>query len=255
MALISAILPEMHARVSTLLASDPGDAVTDENATIADRVFEQLRQAIVEGEIPAGSKISEPEMAARYGISRGPLREAMRRLESTHLVERRPNLGARVVSLSSDQLIEIFLVREALEGMAARLAAERMSDEAIEELKDLMEEHRRGVARDFWQAYFQKEGDMDFHYRIVQGSGNQRLIGILCDDLYHLARMYRCQFGMGGDRARDALKEHELVVEAISDRDGELAELLMRRHIRASRRSVEARLAAQPNVIAGETNP
>jgi DNA-binding GntR family transcriptional regulator len=67
--------------------------------------------------------------------------------------------------------------------------------------------------------------------------------------------MYRCQFGMGGDRARDALKEHALVVEAISDRDGELAELLMRRHIRASRRSVEARLAAQPNVIAGETNP
>ena len=255
MALISAILPEMHARVSTLLASDPSDAVTDETATIADRVFEQLRRAIVEGEIPAGSKISEPEMAARYGISRGPLREAMRRLESTHLVERRPNLGARVVTLSSDQLIEIFLVREALEGMAARLAAAQMSDEAIEELKDLMEEHRRGVARDFWQAYFQKEGDMDFHYRIVQGSGNRRLIGILCDDLYHLARMYRCQFGMGGDRARDALREHELVVEAISDRDGELAELLMRRHIRASRRSVEARLAAQPNVIVGETNP
>ncbi len=228
--------------------SEPAETFHEENATIADRVFEQLRQAIVEGEIPAGSKISEPEMAARYGISRGPLREAMRRLESTHLVERRPNLGARVVTLSSRQLIEIYLVREALEGMAARLAAERMSDEAIEELKDLMEQHRQDVAREFRQAYFQTEGDMDFHYRIVQGSGNRRLIGILCDDLYHLARMYRCQFGMGGDRARDALKEHELVVDAIADRDGELAELLMRRHIRASRRGVEARLAAQPSM-------
>jgi DNA-binding GntR family transcriptional regulator len=235
------------------LASDHPEPQSDETATIADRVYEQLRQAIVEGGIPPGSKISEPEMAARYGISRGPLREAMRRLESTHLVERRPNLGARVITLASEQLLEIYLVREALEGMAARLAAERMSDEAIEELKDLMEQHRRDVAREFWQAYFQKEGDMDFHYRIVQGSGNQRLIGILCDDLYHLARMYRCQFGMGSERARDALKEHELVVDAIADRDGELAEILMRRHIRASRRAVEARLAARPRPITDDS--
>jgi DNA-binding GntR family transcriptional regulator len=219
---------------------------TESEQTLADRVFQQLRTAIVEGEIPAGSKISEPEMAARFGISRGPLREAMRRLESTNLVERRPNLGARVITLTSVQLLEIYVIREALEGMAARLAAAHMSDDAIEDLKDLMEQHRRDVARDFWQAYFQKEGDMDFHFRIVQGSANRRLIAILCDDLYHLARMYRCQFGMGSDRAREALREHELVVDAIAERDGELAELLMRRHIRASRRAVEARLAAQP---------
>lgn len=221
------------------------EPLCDDNATIADRVFEQLRLAIVEGEIPSGSKISEPEMAARFGISRGPLREAMRRLESTNLVERRPNVGARVITLSNERLIEVYLIREALEGMAARLAAERMSDDAIEELKDLLEHHRREVARDYWQAYFQREGDMDFHYRIVQGSGNQRLIGILCDDLYHLARMYRCQFGMGGDRARDALKEHALIVDAIAERDGEFAELLMRRHIRASRQNVERRLGTE----------
>jgi DNA-binding GntR family transcriptional regulator len=223
----------------------PADPLTDETSTIADRVFAQLRQAIVEGGIPAGSKISEPEMAARYGISRGPLREAMRRLESTNLVERRPNLGARVITLTSAQLIEIYVVREAMEGMAARLAAQRMSDAAITDLKDLMEQHRREVARDSWQAYFQKEGDLDFHYRIVQGSGNQRLIGILCDDLYHLARMYRCQFGTGSDRVREALREHELIVDAIAERDGELAELLMRRHIRASRRNVERRLTLE----------
>ncbi len=218
------------------------ETLPEESATIADRVFEQLRAAIVEGAIPAGSKISEPEMAGRYGISRGPLREAMRRLESANLVERRPNVGARVITLTSDELLEIYLIREALEGMAARLAAERMSEPAVLELKDLLVHHRREVAREHGQAYFQKEGDMDFHYRIVQGTGNRRLAGILCNDLYHLARMYRCQFGMGSDRALDALKEHELVVEAIADRDGEMAELLMRRHIRASRRNVERRL-------------
>ena len=96
---------------------------------------------------------------------------------------------------------------------------------------------------------------MDFHFRIVQGSGNQRLIDILCNDLYHLARMYRCQFGMGSDRARDALREHELVVDAIADRDGELAEFLMRRHIRASRRNVENRLASDGQTPTKGSNP
>jgi len=244
--LISAIFPSMVSKMSTSRTREAAQDPQGESATLADRVFEQLRRAIVEGEIAPGSKISEPEMAARFGISRGPLREAMRQLESTNLVERRPNLGARVVTLTSERLIEIYVVREALEGMAARLAAEHMADEAIEELKDLLARHRREVASEYWQAYFQKEGDMDFHYRIVHGSGNQRLIGILCDDLYHLTRMYRCKFGMGSDRARDALKEHALIVDAIAERDGELAELLMRRHIRASRRGVERRLATEP---------
>ena len=221
---------------------------SEETSTIADRVFGQLRQAIVEGEIPPGSKISEPEMASRLGISRGPLREAMRRLESTNLVERRPNLGARVITLSNEQLIEIYLIREALEGMAARLAAERMSDARIADLKALLEQHRLEVSRDSWRAYYQKEGDLDFHYRIIQGSGNQRLIGLLCNDLYHSARMYRCKFGMVSDRAADALREHELIVDAIAERDGELAESMMRRHIRASRRNVERRLATETTI-------
>jgi len=222
----------------------PAEALSDANGTIADRVFDQIRHAIVVGEIAPGSKISEPALAARYGISRGPLREAMRRLESSSLVERKPNIGARVITLTSEQLLEIYVIREALEGMAARLAADQMSDAAIADLKRLLDQHRNEVVQEAWQAYFQEEGDLDFHFRIVQGSGNGRLKNILCNDLYHLARMYRCQFGMKSDRARDALKEHELIVDAIAERDGELAEWLMRRHIRTSRRATERRLAA-----------
>jgi len=223
--------------------------------TIADQVFAEIRKAIVEGEIPQGSKISEPELARRFGISRGPLREAMRRLESSNLVQRRANVGARVIVLSNEQLLEIYHVREALEGMAARLAAERMSDDEIADLRALLADHRRQVELEDGQAYLQGELDMDFHYRIVDGSHNSRLKGLLCNDLYHLVRMYRFQFGMASPRARRALSEHGHIVEAIEGRDGELAEVLMRRHIRASRKNVEQRLAEDMSNPGGARDP
>ncbi len=218
-------------------------ALAEFPSTIADRVFDQIRQAIVSGDIPAGSKISEPVLAGRYGISRGPLREAMRRLEASHLVERRANQGARVITLSGSQLLEIYQVREALEGMAARLAATHMPRDEVADLRCLLEAHHAQVAADGGQAYFQGEGDLDFHYRIVQGSRNSRLIGLLCNDLYHLVRMYRFQFGMSGTRAVPALREHDLILDAVADADADMAECLMRRHIRASRLNVERRLA------------
>lgn len=211
----------------------------DEASTLAEQVFHRLRSQIVEGEIPPGSKISEPELSRTLGISRGPLREAIGRLEAGGLLVRRANVGARVVELSLDQLLEIFLIREALEGLAARLAAERMPEQEIDELKGLLEQHRIQVEQEAGRAYFQKEGDLDFHYRIVQGSRNERLIQLLCDDLYHLVRMYRYQFGMASPRARRGLQEHVHILDAIRERDAEMAEMLMRGHVRASRRNVE----------------
>ncbi len=215
------------------------------NLTLTERLHEQLRKEIVEGQIPAGSKLSEPELARRFGISRGPLREVIRRLEAGQLVELKANVGARVVALSPDQQIEIYQVREALEGMAARLAAQHMSSEDIAGLRDLLASHQHQVEQlegDEGWAYFQKEGDLDFHYRIVKGSGNRRLCRLLCNDLYHLVRMYRIQFGMSSPRAKPAHSEHLKIVDAIEDRDGEQAEMLMRFHIHASRRNIERQL-------------
>ncbi len=215
--------------------------------TIPDRVFAELREAIVEGKLPTGSKISEPELARAYHISRGPLREAIGRLEACGLVVRRANVGARVVTLSSEQLLEIYHVREALEGMAARLAARHMTDAEIADLKRLLTQHGSQMADDHEQGYFQKEGDLDFHYRIVQGSHNSRLISLLCNDLYHLVRLYRCQFGMPSKRAPKGFVEHDHIVDAIERHDPELAELMMRAHIRASRENAEQLLAEQEN--------
>jgi DNA-binding GntR family transcriptional regulator len=228
-----------------MIATTPLDSVLPEaeNTTIPDRIFSLIKEAIVEGDIPAGSKISEPELARAYGISRGPLREAIGRLEACGLVVRRPNVGARVVTLSSSQLIEIFHIREALEGMAARLAAQHMSDEEIADLRRLLGQHGEQIQRDTEHAYFQREGDLDFHYRIVQGSHNTRMINLLCNDLYHLVRLYRYQFGMSSKRGPRAFVEHEHIVDAIERRDAEMAELMMRAHIRASRENVERLLA------------
>ena len=213
--------------------------------TIADKVFKRLLNAIVEGDIIAGSKISEPTLAKEYGISRGPLREALGRLEACHLIERSPNVGARVLTLSRQHLLEIYDLREVLEGLAARQAASNMSAAEISDLQALLEQHRQHIQQEQGQNYFQQEGDRDFHFRIVQGSHNSRLIALLCNELYHLIRLYRCQFGMVSKRVPRAFSEHEQLVDAISHRDAELAEFLMHRHIRASRSNVETMLDAE----------
>jgi DNA-binding GntR family transcriptional regulator len=81
------------------------------------------------------------------------------------------------------------------------------------------------------QSYFQQEGDVDFHYRIIKGSHNQHLLAILGGELYHLLRMYGHQFGLTSNRPKLALKEHNRICKAISERNAELVELLMRHHI------------------------
>ncbi len=213
--------------------------------TIADRLSDELIASIVKGDIPSGSKISEPDLARTYKVSRGPLREAMRRLEGLHLVARIPHIGARVVSLHSQQLVEIYQVREALEGMAARLACENMTDDEVSELNVLLNEHEHIIEQSEGREYFQHEGDFDFHYRIIQGSRNQRLIELLCSELYHLIRMYRFRSSQILSRPQLALTEHRSICAAIGQRDGELAEMLMRRHISTARKHIEQQFMAE----------
>lgn len=214
-----------------------------EGETLSDHAFRQIQSAIVKGEIPPGSKISEPELVRTYGISRGPLREALHRLEGQRLLVRVPHAGARVVSLSHQELCELYQIRESLEGMACRLAAEHMTPQAVEELRQVLEAHERDEAFQAGRGYYLQEGDYDFHYRIVQGSGNQMLFRLLCDELYQLARMYRIQYSSTPNRPRQAYTEHHRILDAIAAGDGELAELLMRRHIRASRLNIEREIA------------
>lgn len=220
--------------------TSPISSADQPHGTLSDVVFKQLQRAIVEGQLQAGEKISEPVLSREYGVSRSALREALTRLEACHLIERKPNVGARVVTLSREHLIEIYQIRESLEGLAAGLAAKNMRDEEIADLQELLQQHKSQIETD--HTYFQKEGDMDFHFRIIKGSKNSRLIKLFSQDFYHLIRLYRYQFGMVSKRVPRAYTEHEYIVDAISQRDAEMAQFHMARHIRLSRENVEQSL-------------
>lgn len=236
----------------TLVTSDPQLAaneavglVPDAHLTLADRVFAQMQEAIINGDLEPGSKVSEAELAARYGVSRGPLREALRRLEGRQLITRIPHVGVRIMALSLDELLQIYQVRETLEGLACRLAAIHMSDVEIQELRALLLRHEAQIAEQEGRAYIQEEGNVDFHYRVIQGSHNAVLVQMLCGELYHRVRIYRGQFSVTEGRPAKALGEHQRIVDAIEARDGELAEFLMRRHIATARANIEKRVVSQ----------
>jgi DNA-binding GntR family transcriptional regulator len=208
--------------------------------TVAERLFAAIQDAIVRGELAPGAKLAEPELAGQFGVSRGPLREALQRLEARRLVERVPHVGTRVVSLSFDRLIDIYHAREAIEGMACRLATQRCGDDELDALDALLAGHAALGDVVEGRGYFQKEGDLDFHYRIARASGNAIVTQLLCDDLYQLMRMYRHKFSGFHGRPHQALDEHRAILEAMRQRDADFAELLMRRHIAGARRNIEA---------------
>ena len=207
----------------------------ENNPTRAEQVFLQLQAAIIRGELEPGCKISEQELADTYGISRGPLREALNRLEGQKLLVRYPHVGTRVVSLSLRELQELYDVRAQLEGMACRLAAQNMTQADIEALYQVLQVHEQDPQFQAGKAYYEQDGDYDFYHRIIVGSGNQILKTMLCDELYQLVRMYRIRFSSAPKRPQQALQEHYCIVDGLANQDGELAQLLMKRHIQASK--------------------
>jgi DNA-binding GntR family transcriptional regulator len=211
-----------------------------ESRTLAGRAYESIKADIIIGQLPQGSKIIEADLALKYGISRGPLREAIHRLEQNKLVVRVPHAGSRVVTLDHKLMADIYTAREALEGMAARLAARLMPDHDIRSLYQLLDMHENAISETAGKTYFQREGDIDFHYRIAVASQNQWILENLNGELYQLIRMGRHQSGQTPSRPGKALTQHRQIVAAIEQRDEELAEILMRRHISGAWKIVKA---------------
>lgn len=202
--------------------------------TLADQVFARVVEAIVVGDIPPGTAISENEVALRFGVSRGPAREAIFRLEAKGLATRVAHFGARVVDLTLEDLRSLFELREAMEGLACRLAAERMTDDELAAIEESLREHAEQPEVASGQSYYQPGGDQDFHFGIARASHNQRLFRAVSEDLYEVMRLYRFRSSRRPGRTAEALAEHRVIVEALRARDPDRAEAAMRAHIRSS---------------------
>jgi DNA-binding GntR family transcriptional regulator len=210
--------------------------------SMVDTVTERLEHAIMSGELPAGGKLSEQALADAFGVSRGPLREAIRQLEGRKLVQRIPYVGARVLALSQKDILDIFVVREALEGMAARLVAENATDDELRDLRAVLSPHVGSTCLDV--DSYQRSPDLDFHYQIAMRSGNEKLIEFLCKDVYYLLRVFRYRSTQQPGRLTQGVGEHDAIINAIEARDPDGAEALMRVHLRNGRRSLMQAAAA-----------
>ncbi|GJD53159.1 putative D-xylose utilization operon transcriptional repressor [Methylobacterium crusticola] len=211
--------------------------------SLAEEAFSKLVQAITSGEFAPGERLSEAELARQLGISRGPLREALGRLEG-RLVVRTPRIGVRVVAFDRGTLEHLFLVREALEGMAARLAAEHMTADELREVGDLLDRHAGQPDLAAGRSYVQGSPDEDFHFAIVRSARNPRLQQLLLDEVYYQLRLQRLRSSTRPGRAQAALAEHREILAALRSRDPERAEGTMRRHIRSARLSALTELAS-----------
>lgn len=194
-------------------------------------IFSVLVDRIYDGQMPPESIVNEALLANEFGVSRGPVREAVRRLQGIQLITREPYTRARVVGLTADGARELFEMRLALEGVACRLAAERMSDAEIKLLTEDLERYNPGAQPSVTNAAKVVPVSLDFHERVVRACGNNRIIDALCGDLYHLLRLYRRLPGSIPERKKQAYVEHWQILRAIRARDGDLAESLMRAHI------------------------
>jgi DNA-binding GntR family transcriptional regulator len=227
-----------------------------QKSTLAEQVYRKLSTAILAGELAAGAKISEPALARQYGVSRGPLREALHRLQERKLITRSANQGPRVVKPSLESLAEIFAVREALEGMAARLSAQNATETEIGQLRAIIDKTNGSWARTGADPAAGGDHDNhDFHVAIAQFSRNAVLIELLCTELYPLLRLYRELLHHPQPRQRRVAVEHEHIVHAIEDRDPDLAEMLMRRHIAAARVRREKTLVSDGSIAGAASMP
>jgi DNA-binding GntR family transcriptional regulator len=202
---------------------------------LRERVYEILKRSIIFQEISPGDKIDEESLARTLGVSRTPIRESLCRLENEGIVKIIPRRGAFVVKHSKESIIEILLVREVLEGFAARLAVDHMDERTIEEMKALFRGFSESNIRDRSKDYVQ--ADLEFHARIVKKSKNNLLINLM-NILNDHVQMLRLRTVALKGRPERSLSEHVRIIEALERRNSPLAESLMRRHIRNIRKSV-----------------
>jgi DNA-binding GntR family transcriptional regulator len=205
------------------------------------RVIAEMRRRIISGEIGADVNLSELTLAEEFGVSRTPVREALKQLQTEGLVEIRPRVGTFVTTPSRREITELFEMKELLEGAAARYLAQRGRVPELDRLEENLREADAAVARDDRTRY--AELVQEFHDLLIVGSDNTKLEAhyrILMNQLAY-SRLVTTSLSQPG-RPAQSDQEHHRVVELIIAKDGDSAERVMREHVRASRQAVLAGL-------------
>ncbi len=198
-------------------------------------VFEHLRNSILDGSLKPGERLMELQLAEQLGVSRTPIREAIRKLELEGLVEMIARKGAYVADLSIKDILDALEVRMNLEGLAANLASQRMDEEDIGELKDILKEFEDSIGSTDKEKMI--ELDDLFHSKIVQGSRNSKLIQIV-HGLQEQLQRFRVIYFTEYNEHKDLLKYHQAILNAIINKDPEKAEKYAVTHIRMLEKTI-----------------
>ena len=214
-----------------------------EKISLSDRVYETLRDAVLDRKYAPGEYLTELRLSGELGVSRTPIREALRRLSQDGIVEETPR-GVLVVGVSGEEAAVIYEMRARIEGYAARLFTERVTDGMIAELVENIElqEFYSGKSADS-----ERNLDTRFHAVIYENCGSRVLADTL-SSLHGKVRLYRRAVYEDGERAKDAAREHRMIYEAIKARDAERAEALVTEHIENARAHILAQLKTKREV-------
>ncbi len=201
--------------------------VTDKYS-LRGRVFHRIREDILSGKYSENEELKEATIGAEFGVSRTPVREALRQLELEGLVNIVPNKGAYVTGISAKDTQDIYVIRSYLEGLAARWACERITEEDIENLEEIVYLSEFHAKKKHYEQLV--ELDNKFHESIYRASGSKILEHELTTFHHYLERI-RKQSLQKEKRALQSNEEHTAILEAIRQRDGDLAEKLAHEHI------------------------
>lgn len=203
-------------------------------------VAERLRQRIFSHELPPGTWVDEQALAEHYGISRTPLREALKVLAAEGLVTLKPRRGCYVTEISERDLDEVFGVMSLLEGECARLSAQKAGEADLARLRSIHAELEQAAAAADIDGFF--EANQAFHLALQEIGDNRWLLHVI-EDLRKVIKLSRHHSLFSEGRLEQSLAEHRDILQALLARDGARAEALMRKHILSGRAAL-ARIAA-----------
>lgn len=215
----------------------PGSPARLENLTLWERVHQHLRQEILANRLPPGTVLQEVALSESLGVSRGPVREALGRLGAEGLVTVRPRRGAVVTSLSKDEFLEAYQVREALEILAIRLAIPRLAPEQLEQLEALTARMSEYATANDVDGFFAANGA--FHGTLVEASGNSKLQDMYRQLVEQMGRYQTRSLALRGSLKR-SIAEHRTILRAIRAGDADRAAHLLSEHIRVPQRRLES---------------